>query len=68
MARRRAKPDRCRALELLAASRDGVSEALMRAHGFTVEQLVELVRAGLAMATAECMVAQRNPGRCRGRY
>ena len=29
----------------------------MLAHGFTVEQLVELVRAGLAMATVERMVA-----------
>ena len=53
MARRRAKPDRCRALELLAASRDGLSEALMLAHGFTVEQMVELVRAGQASATKE---------------
>ncbi|HVI65181.1 MAG TPA: hypothetical protein VM910_21755 [Bradyrhizobium sp.] len=30
----------------------------MLAHGFTVEQLVELVRAGLAMATVERMVAR----------
>jgi hypothetical protein len=29
----------------------------MRAHGFTVEQMVELVRAGLASATAERVVA-----------
>jgi hypothetical protein len=52
MARRRPKPDRHRALELLAASRDGVSEAMLRAHGYSVEQMVELVRAGLATATA----------------
>jgi hypothetical protein len=57
MARRRPKPDRRRALELLASSRDGATEAIMRAHGFTVEQLVELVRAGLATATAERVVA-----------
>jgi hypothetical protein len=29
------------------------------AHGFTVEQMVELVRAGLVAATAECIVAVR---------
>jgi len=42
-------------------SRDGCTEALMLAHGFTVEQLVELVRAGLAMATVERMVAGGKP-------
>jgi hypothetical protein len=51
------KPDRRRALELLAASPNGCTEAVMRAHGFTVEQMVELVRAGLASATAERVVA-----------
>jgi hypothetical protein len=40
------KPDRRRALELLAASRDGCTEALMLAYGFTIDQMVELV-AGL---------------------
>jgi hypothetical protein len=49
--------DRRRALELLAASRDGCTEALMLAHGFTIPQMVELVRAGLATATAERVVA-----------
>jgi hypothetical protein len=52
MPRAAPKPHRRRALELLAASRDGVSEAIMIAHGFTVAQMVELVRAGLATATA----------------
>jgi hypothetical protein len=55
--RRHPKPDRRRALELLAASRDGCTEAIMIAHGFTVAQMVELVRAGLASARAERMVA-----------
>jgi hypothetical protein len=55
--RRRPKPDRRRALELLASSRDGATEGIMRAHGFTVEQMVELVRAGLATATTERVVA-----------
>jgi hypothetical protein len=40
------RPDRRRALELLAASRAAATEALMLAHGFTVVQMVELVRAG----------------------
>jgi hypothetical protein len=51
------KPDRRRALELLASCPEGCTEAIMLAHGFTVEQMVELVRAGLASATAERVVA-----------
>jgi hypothetical protein len=53
------KPDRRRALELLAASPDGCTEAIMLAHGFTVELMVELCMAELAIATPECMVAGR---------
>jgi hypothetical protein len=56
--RRGPKPDRRRALELLAGcGTEGCTEALMVAHGFTVEQMVELVRAGLATAAAERVVA-----------
>jgi hypothetical protein len=55
--RRLPKPDRRRALELLAASPDGYTEALMLANGFTVEQMVEMVRAGLANAEPERMMA-----------
>jgi hypothetical protein len=55
--RRLPKPDRRRALELLASCRDGCAEAIMLAHGFTVAQMVELVRDGLATATAERVVA-----------
>jgi hypothetical protein len=51
------KPDCRRALELLAASRDGVTEAIMLAHGFTVPMMVELINASLASATAERVVA-----------
>jgi hypothetical protein len=51
------KPDRRRALELLASCPDGCTEAIMLAHGFTVAQMVELVRAGLASASAERVVA-----------
>jgi hypothetical protein len=58
MPRRLPTPDRRRALELLAqCPQEGCSEALMRAHGFTDEQLVELVRLGLATATADRVAA-----------
>jgi hypothetical protein len=43
--------------ELLASCRDGCSEAIMLAHGFSIEMMVELVNAGLATATAERVVA-----------
>ena len=51
--RRGPKPDRRRALELLASSPDGCSEAIMLARGFTAEQIAELVHAGLATTNAE---------------
>lgn len=57
--RRLPKPDRRRALELLASCRDGCTEAMMLAQGFTIAQMVELVRAGLATASAERAVAGR---------
>ena len=41
---RRPNPDRRRALELLAASRHGYGKAILRAHGFSVDMLVELVK------------------------
>ena len=57
---RHPKPDRRRALELLSSSpQEGCSEAVMLAHGFTVDQLVELVRGGLATATPERVKAGR---------
>jgi hypothetical protein len=55
--RRRPKPDRRLALELLATSPDGCTDALMFANGFTAELLVELVQAGVASAHAERVVA-----------
>jgi hypothetical protein len=54
--KRNPKPDRRRALELLASCRDGCTEAMMRAHGFTVSQMVNLVRDGLATAYTERMI------------
>jgi hypothetical protein len=46
-----------RALELLAASRDGCTEATMVAHGVTIEMMVDLVCDGLASAHVERVVA-----------
>jgi hypothetical protein len=50
---------RRRALELLEASIDGCTEAIMLAYGFKTELLVELVNAELATATIERMVTGR---------
>jgi hypothetical protein len=55
----RPKPDRRRALELLASSREGCTEAIMIAHGFRVPQMVELVRTGLATAHTRRAIAGR---------
>ena len=57
----RPKPHRRRrrALELLASCADGCTEAILIAHGFTVEQMVELVRAGLATAHRQRVVVGR---------
>jgi hypothetical protein len=44
----RHKPTRRRALELLAASPHGCTEAVMRTHGFNVDMLAKMVLAGLA--------------------
>jgi hypothetical protein len=38
--KRRPKADRRRALELLASCRDGCTEAIMIAHGFTIAQML----------------------------
>ena len=54
--KRRANNTRRRALELLDASREGCTEAVMLAHGFTVDMLSELVTARLATAQTERMV------------
>jgi hypothetical protein len=53
----RIKPDRRRPLELLVTSRDGCTDSILLAHGFSIPQMVELVRAGLATATAERVAA-----------
>jgi hypothetical protein len=53
--KRNLKPDRS-GLELLASCRDGCTEAMMFAHGFTVSQMVNLVRDGLATAYTERVI------------
>jgi hypothetical protein len=54
--RRGPKPERRRALELLAASPDGCSEAIKLVHGFTVDFLVDLIRTGMATTRTERVV------------
>jgi hypothetical protein len=53
----RAPNPKRRALAMLASCRDGCTEAIMLAHGVTVEQMVDLFVAGLATATPERIVA-----------
>jgi hypothetical protein len=38
--RRRPKPDRRRALELLASCHDGCTKAIKLAHGFSIDMMV----------------------------
>jgi hypothetical protein len=60
--RKRSPPaTRQRALELLASCPAGCSEAILAAHGFTVKQMVGLVRGGLATVKIERMVAGGRP-------
>jgi hypothetical protein len=56
----RERSERRRALGLLAGAPEGVTEALMLAHGFRVELLVDLCTAGLATAKPEHMRAARH--------
>jgi hypothetical protein len=51
------KPDRIRALELLASCDNGCPEGILQAHGFALSDMVELVHAGLAKANAERLLA-----------
>jgi len=50
------EPDRRRALELLASSPDGCTEAILRAHGFSTAQIVDFVHAGLASAPSRRVI------------
>src|SRR5215472_9233188 len=53
----RRSAERRRALELLAASPDGCTAAILLAHGFKSDRLVELINAGLASVTTERVIA-----------
>ena len=53
----RRNAERRRALELLAASSDGCTAAILLAHGFKSDRLVELINAGLASVTTERVIA-----------
>ncbi len=54
---RKPNADHRRALQVLAASPHGCTEALMLAHGFTLDLLAALVSGGLATAHTERMRA-----------
>jgi hypothetical protein len=53
--------DQRRALRLLASAPNGATEAIMQAHGFTVETLGGLVRDGRATATPGIIYAGGRP-------
>jgi hypothetical protein len=55
--KRRLGGEQSRALRLLACSPFGVTEAVMRVHGFTRQMLAKLVRARLATAQTETNTA-----------
>ena len=52
-------PGRRRVLELLSACPEGCTASILQARGVPVQQIVELVRAGLATAWAERVVVGR---------
>jgi uncharacterized metal-binding protein len=53
----RRSAERRRALELLDACPDGCTAAILLAHGFKSDRLVELINAGLASVTTERVIA-----------
>jgi hypothetical protein len=57
----RLSADQRRAFRLLAGSSHGCTEAILLAHGFTIEMLIVLVRDGFATATPEIVHAGRRP-------
>jgi hypothetical protein len=54
---RKLAADRRRALAVLADSPNGCTEAIMLPHGFTIDSMVELIKAGFATATVERTIA-----------
>jgi hypothetical protein len=58
---RRMTDDERRLLEMLAASADGTTDALLVAHGFAFDLMARLVRERLATATPERAFAASKP-------
>jgi hypothetical protein len=62
MPRRRPKPYQRRALTMLAGCGDaGCTEAVMRTHGFTADELTELVSDGFVTKTDARVVGTEEP-------
>ena len=63
------KPERRRALELLAACRNGCTEGMMLAQGFSIDMMVELINSGLAttLQTERFVAGGYEDGRARVR-
>jgi hypothetical protein len=55
--------DERRLLELLAASDDGCTDAILLAHGIALERIDDIVSAGLARAQADRRICHRTAGR-----
>jgi hypothetical protein len=51
------KPERSRALELLAPCQDGCTETTMLAHGFSIDMMAELINSGLATVQTDWFLA-----------
>jgi len=60
------RPDRRRALDLLASCPDGCTEALMIAHGFTIEQWSSWCASGLRQRKPSASSPEANQSRSRG--
>jgi hypothetical protein len=62
-------PEHRRALELLAACRNGCSEGMMLAQGFSIDMMVELIDSGLAttLQTERIVAGGYEGGRARVR-
>jgi hypothetical protein len=53
--------DHCRALELLAGTADGYTEASLMAHGLSSNLLADLIHAGLATVDTERSITSGEP-------
>jgi hypothetical protein len=65
MPRRPSQPDRVALLALIAECKAGLPEGILRARGYSNEDMVALVRDGLATAIPERVVAGSRKNRSR---